>query len=56
MIEFDESEKYNSPVTNRVLRLVRLFNDQETGDMLLYRGDTPLLNCSKSSTKPSQMA
>lgn len=56
MIEYDETEYANAAVTDEVLTLVRLFCDHETGDKLLYRGDVPRLNYSKSSTTWQRMA
>lgn len=50
MIEMDQTEYAQSAVTDEVLHLVRLFNDHSVGDKLLYRGNAPRLNFSKSST------
>ena len=39
MLEMDDSEHYNSPLSDDTLRIVALFIDRAAYDQMLYRGD-----------------
>lgn len=56
MIEYDETEYLHSAVPDELLIAVRgfYFDEPQVADKLLYRGDAPRLNFSKSSTQHSR--